>query len=539
MKSSMPIVLKRLLRVACVAILAIVIASCMTSGASAQSPSTAPARATATTQPIFVAATASDIWVLQRTTELLDTRTITIIRRMSTGPQSDARFYEADTLRGDVVDVATAGDRLVVLFADGSWGWIAPGSSFTAGQSLDRGVVPVAVAGQGEALWFLCRRAAAASTAPAAEPEAAWLLLKRERTGAVSRREALTFASGAARAGVAVAANGDVVVAFDGSAFCLPEGKLTKRDAIIDVGFPGRLVPLDGWPVAAVLTGAGAGVQLIEWNGNTLADPVRLQLDESIAKDRWAVTVANGELRFLGRQGFTLVDQILKRDGTAVRAPQPLQIVPGNRAPPGAEAMQLAIMLTLGAVVLIVWLRASRPGAAGVPTLDDRPAKAAGSPSRIATPAPLTARCLAASIDYMPVWLVIGISMARQSDPVATQAIIAAAVVGYIVYCTVCEIVFGRTIGKRMLRLRVATITGDKPGIAAIALRNALRIVEALPPFMAFAVFSMMVTPMRQRLGDFVSGTTVVADEPEREPAGSTDDSVQNPSGRADDRESK
>jgi uncharacterized RDD family membrane protein YckC len=528
---------RSLARFLVVALAALAIAWCAVapSAVAQTAAATVPA---STTQPLFVAVTSSDVWVVQRTREMLDTRDITIVRRMSTVPQSDARYREIDTLRGDVVDVAASGDRLVILFADGSWGWIGPDSTFTAALAVDRTLKPVAIAGDRESVWFLCRAtpstSTAPATAPATQPVAEWSLLRRNWNGAVTTRLPLPVTGPHPFPSVAVATDGSVVFAIGRASFFWRDGDFEGLTAPLRDDVPDRLVPLDGWPVPAVVKVKGARIELIEAQR---PDPVRLQVDESIASGRWAVAAANGELRFVGRQGVELVDQIIKRDGTAVRPPAPLQIVPTTRAPPGVEAMQLAMMLTLGAVVLIVWLRASRPGSAGVPTSPDVvPRDASGKPLPVVTPAPLTTRCLAASIDYMPVWLVMGIGIARQTDPVSLNAILLAALVGYIVYCTVCEVVFGRTIGKRLLRLRVATVAGGKPTLMAVALRNALRIIEAHPAFMAFALFSMMVTPMRQRLGDFVAGTTVVPDD--ARPAGSSGDSVQNPTGRADDKES-
>lgn len=520
-------------------VIALAIALCLVTTLYAQT--TADQRST--TKPhLLAAATPSDVWVVQRTREPLDSRDLTIIRRMSTGPQSDARYREVDTTRGDVVDLATSGDRLVILFADGSWGWIAPGGTFVAGQAIDRELTPVSIAGGPDAVWFLCNRTApssttTASTAPATTRSTATLwLVRRSWNGAIVSREAVGSNEAIRSASIGIAQSGDSVLELNGVARRGSESSAPRRHLLTTDGSESRVIPLDGWHVPAALVAEGKRVELFEWTSDGIAAPVALQVDEAITKDRaWTVAVSNGELRFVARSGFSLIDQIIKRDGTPVRAPQSLQIVASDRVPPGAQAVQLALMLALGAVVLIVWQRASRPGAAGVLSEPgSRAVDASGKPITVATPAPLTARCLAASIDYMPVWLVIGLGVARQSDAAMLIALQFAAVVGYVVYCTVSEAAFGRTVGKRMLRLRVVTLTGEKPGLASIVLRNVLRAVEAHPLFLAFALFSMMVTPMRQRLGDFVAGTTVVSDE-----AGSKDDSVQNRSGRADDRDAE
>jgi uncharacterized RDD family membrane protein YckC len=531
MSSSVSQFLRCLVVVLCVVACGAPVARAQTPAASTTQP---------TTRPVLAAATSSDVWVLQRTRELLDSADITIIRRMSTSPQSDGKFREADVLRGDVVDLASQGNRLVVLFADGSWGTIAPDSRFTAGSLLQRGLHAVAVAGDGEAVWFLCKPAKEATTIPATRPveSASWWLLKRERSGTSSETISVPLAGSAGAGEVAVSKPGDVLFLVGDVAMRRAGDKLTLLGPVPGATPNARLVPLEGWPVPAVLVAVGARVELVEWTDDRWSQAVPIQVEPAIGEARWAVAVVNAsEMRFVARANGVLVDQILKRDGSAVRGVQPLQIVPSDRAPPGSEAINLALMLALGAVVLIVWQRASRPGAAGTGEVAAR--DASGKPMPVVTPAPLSARCLAASIDYTPVWIVAGIGAARGADAITMGMLVLAAVVGYVVYCALSEIVFGRTIGKSLLRLRVVTVTGEKPHVGSIITRNALRLIEAHPLFMVFALFSMVVTPMRQRLGDFVAGTTVVQDMPTEliESAETSDNSVQNPPARADDKD--
>ena len=75
----------------------------------------------------------------------------------------------------------------------------------------------------------------------------------------------------------------------------------------------------------------------------------------------------------------------------------------------------------------------------------------------------------------------------------------------------------GRTPGKRWTGLRVVKLGGAPVGFLASALRNVLRIVDALPGFYLVGILSVLFTKNNQRLGDLAAGTIVVVDR--RHPA--------------------
>ncbi len=75
----------------------------------------------------------------------------------------------------------------------------------------------------------------------------------------------------------------------------------------------------------------------------------------------------------------------------------------------------------------------------------------------------------------------------------------------------------GRTPGKRWTGLRVVKLGGAPVGFVASALRNVLRIVDALPGFYLVGILSVLFTKNNQRLGDLAAGTIVVVDR--RHPA--------------------
>src|SRR5579859_7152660 len=82
-------------------------------------------------------------------------------------------------------------------------------------------------------------------------------------------------------------------------------------------------------------------------------------------------------------------------------------------------------------------------------------------------------------------------------------------------YFFACELANGRTVGKRIFHVRVVTASGDPATARQIALRNVLRLVDALPLLYASGLISMIRTGpgRRQRIGDVAAGTTVLLDE--------------------------
>jgi uncharacterized RDD family membrane protein YckC len=76
------------------------------------------------------------------------------------------------------------------------------------------------------------------------------------------------------------------------------------------------------------------------------------------------------------------------------------------------------------------------------------------------------------------------------------------------VYLWLLEGWFGATLGKVIVGIRVARI-GDHSGLAASAIRNALRIVDGIGFYLVGALVAGC-SRMRQRLGDILAGTIVV-----------------------------
>ncbi|WP_315385408.1 RDD family protein [uncultured Stenotrophomonas sp.] len=79
-------------------------------------------------------------------------------------------------------------------------------------------------------------------------------------------------------------------------------------------------------------------------------------------------------------------------------------------------------------------------------------------------------------------------------------------------YTIVQEALWGRTVGKRVLGLRVVAQDGAPIGWMAAITRNLLRTVDMLPFAYALGLLSSLFDRNGRRLGDLVAGTVVVHD---------------------------
>jgi uncharacterized RDD family membrane protein YckC len=73
-------------------------------------------------------------------------------------------------------------------------------------------------------------------------------------------------------------------------------------------------------------------------------------------------------------------------------------------------------------------------------------------------------------------------------------------------YDFLCESLFGQTVGKALLGIRVVRKDGGPLHLAAVATRNVLRLVENV---LFIGPIMVLVTRGRQRLGDVVAGTVI------------------------------
>ncbi len=77
----------------------------------------------------------------------------------------------------------------------------------------------------------------------------------------------------------------------------------------------------------------------------------------------------------------------------------------------------------------------------------------------------------------------------------------------------------GQTPGKRAQRLRVVMADGQPVTMAAVLVRNILRIVDYLPGTFAVGAMSILLSRTAQRVGDMAAGTIVVREFALHQPA--------------------
>ena len=81
-------------------------------------------------------------------------------------------------------------------------------------------------------------------------------------------------------------------------------------------------------------------------------------------------------------------------------------------------------------------------------------------------------------------------------------------------YFFATELVWGQTIGKRVMKLRVVGLDGSKLGAGPAALRNLVRFIDAFPAlYIVGAITLFTVGKKEARLGDLAAKTKVVADD--------------------------
>jgi uncharacterized RDD family membrane protein YckC len=76
-------------------------------------------------------------------------------------------------------------------------------------------------------------------------------------------------------------------------------------------------------------------------------------------------------------------------------------------------------------------------------------------------------------------------------------------------YYVVGEAMTGRTLGKRLVGIRVVDEEGDAIDLSAAVVRNLLRLVDGLFIYLVGAIFAW-TSPLGQRLGDRAANTLVV-----------------------------
>jgi uncharacterized RDD family membrane protein YckC len=91
-------------------------------------------------------------------------------------------------------------------------------------------------------------------------------------------------------------------------------------------------------------------------------------------------------------------------------------------------------------------------------------------------------------------------------------ALIAVVVLVQLAYFVVCECTMGRTIGGRLVGLRVVQDNGRPVTVLSSLIRNFFRLIDMLPVMYVVGATVCFLHPRDKRIGDMVAGTVVIYD---------------------------
>lgn len=83
----------------------------------------------------------------------------------------------------------------------------------------------------------------------------------------------------------------------------------------------------------------------------------------------------------------------------------------------------------------------------------------------------------------------------------------------WLTYAVTCEAIWGRTVGKRLMRSRVLTVDEEAIGWGQSLVRNLFKIVGMLGILQLVTLVSILASKRSQRIGDMVAGTIVVTED--------------------------
>lgn len=241
--------------------------------------------------------------------------------------------------------------------------------------------------------------------------------------------------------------------------------------------------------------------------------------DAISAGEHRAICMALDRIRLLYTHGGTILEQRFELNGARLGA-----------------ASELAMPLPVETAGYYQWINLAAMVALMVAMFGSIHRRRGMSASQVQRSAgrlaPVGSRLAAAAIDALPIWIGVFLIAGRSDDSSGAALLTSRATVAdlmplwiglgaYLLHTTAGELIWNRSLGKKLFGLRVVLMDGQRAGIVPILMRNILRLAE-LP--IAPVVFIMMLySPLRQRAGDIAATTLVVSDQP-----GESDDEQDN-----------
>jgi uncharacterized RDD family membrane protein YckC len=463
-----------------------------------------------------------------------------------------------------VISVATSNDELLLVLQNGQWE-IADGPDIRTGPTPPQGDVMLAIASDQEAVWAVVHGwvtppastqgiAGANTGAISAAISAATLPTTEPGTQAVEPRlvvchfvdgkwidaHALTDGVTDDPAQMSLAVVKQLpMLAWRNSEGRISVSSLTAQNEWTRAAIVMGPAELDNFKLLAIneravlwLAGAlptsrpttrpsgdEAGVVLV---GDDFAKRLPLEIPATLPSNVGSQTLveAFGNLRWIAYAGDQQVEQDFSLQAFPDSFPAATKMsVVANPKPAAIPLMPWilgdAVLVVVAAIAGVrqrqLSILMTTPVAAEVPEIKSRLA-------------PLGVRFVAGLIDLAPILAVVAIiHPANPSNPLASvdakslQSLTELATLSYLLHTLVAEVICGQSLGKMAFGLKVVGPDGGTPTRLALVLRNLLRVVDVA---LALPLVTVLISPLRQRVGDMVAGTVVVAPEGDGEEAG-------------------
>jgi uncharacterized RDD family membrane protein YckC len=539
-----------------VSILALLLTSMAAKEATAQTPSVSIAPSVSITPPappqrdLLAEAGEQHFWIARVATD--STQTAIVYRSQWTG---NADWTPLPVISDRVVSMATSNGELLLALANGQWE-IADGQDIRSGPTDGLWDAMLAVANGQDTVWAIVRCSPASATNPSTIPTAEQTTrseaetqrseAETQRSEPESRLMVCQFSDGKwtqprpLPAGVsddpAQMALGVVeempVLAWRTAPARLCVSQLTAqyewtRPVLVNVPadqFDFKLLAIHGrgvlWVAASPPTtrpttqpwAAGAGEVLI---GNDFSRRIALKMPATLPSNLGPQTLVSafGNLRWIAYAG----DQQIEQDFSLDDFPKSFPPAAKMSAVPSAKPPVIPLMPWIGGDAIMVLLAALAAVRQRKLSESETPAERGDAKPRLA---PLGVRFVAGLVDLAPILAVVAlVQPANVPNPLLAMGkslgeLLWLSLAAYVLHTLVAELICGQSIGKMVFALRVVDLKGKTPTAGAIILRNLLRAADVT---LGLPLLIVLLTPLRQRVGDLIAGTVVVSRDGEEE----------------------
>jgi len=201
-----------------------------------------------------------------------------------------------------------------------------------------------------------------------------------------------------------------------------------------------------------------------------------------------------------------LVSAVFGLSGDQLRAPVQMRIAPQPTRQRAYETVLVAVLMIALVLMLGFWRRPSATAAVELPKGMNVAAVGKRALAGALDLAPALVIAMAA-FNIGPVQLLTRWPGQPPADAWPEMIPGAIAILLLVLHTCVAEAVWGRSLGKALIGLRVVDVQGQRPRVWQLLVRNGLKTLDLI----VFFLLALAILPPRhQRLGDLVAGTMVV-----------------------------